>query len=307
MFTFQEYWFVIKSMTGFGRGRYEGERFACAAEIRSVNHRFLDIHVRLPLELASFELKVKKLVQSRIKRGRLDVTVTLEQSQVPNVTLNRALLEAYLGAMEKLRMEYGLSGEIDFVQLLRIPGVLNLEALGVREEAMSGLEETIGYATQAAVENLEQMRVEEGQQLRSDILSRLGLIQEKVAVISQLMQGTLEAYQDRLRARLTELLRGVSLDPNRLAQEAALYVERSDITEEITRLHSHTNQFGEMIGIGEEVGKTLDFLLQEMNREANTILSKTTGITGNGLEISTAAICIKTEVEKIREQIQNVE
>ena len=298
---------MIKSMTGFGRGRYEGERFACAAEIRSVNHRFLDIHVRLPLELASFELKVKKLVQSRIKRGRLDVTVTLEQSQVPNVTLNRALLEAYLGAMEKLRMEYGLSGEIDFVQLLRIPGVLNLEALGVREEAMSGLEETIGYATQAAVENLEQMRVEEGQQLRSDILSRLGLIQEKVAVISQLMQGTLEAYQDRLRARLTELLRGVSLDPNRLAQEAALYVERSDITEEITRLHSHTNQFGEMIGIGEEVGKTLDFLLQEMNREANTILSKTTGITGNGLEISTAAICIKTEVEKIREQIQNVE
>ena len=151
------------------------------------------------------------------------------------------------------------------------------------------------------------MRIEEGHQLEADILGRLASIQEKVTKISHLMEGTLEAYQDRLRTRLTDLLRGVSLDSNRIAQEAALYVERSDITEEMTRLHSHTSQFAEMVGNGEEVGKTLDFLSQEMNREANTILSKTTGITGNGLEIATAAIGIKTDVEKIREQIQNVE
>jgi uncharacterized protein (TIGR00255 family) len=294
-------------MTGFGRGRYEGERFACAAEIRSVNHRFLDIHIRLPVELASFEIKVKKFVQSRIKRGRLDVTVTLEQNQTADISLNEALLGVYLGAMEKLRKEYGLTGEIDLIQLLRIPGMLNLEAMAIKEDAMSALEKTIENATAAAVENLELMRIEEGQQLKADILGRLGSIQEKVSRISQLMEGTLEAYQDRLRSRLTELLRGVSLDSNRIAQEAALYVERSDVTEEMTRLHSHTNQFAEMIENGEEVGKTLDFLSQEMNRESNTILSKTTGITGNGLEISTAAIGIKTEVEKIREQIQNVE
>jgi uncharacterized protein (TIGR00255 family) len=294
-------------MTGFGRGRCEGERFGCAAEIRSVNHRFLDIHVRLPLELSSFEIKVKKLVQSQIKRGRLDVTVTLDQNQASDVSLNEALLGVYLGATEKLKKEYGLTGEIDLIQLLRIPGMLNLETMSIQEDVLSVLEETIESATAGAVENLEQMRIEEGQQLKVDILGRLGSIQEKVSRIGQMMQGTLEAYQERLRSRLNELLRGVPLDSNRIAQEAALYVERSDITEEITRLHSHTNQFIEMIGNGEEVGKTLDFLLQEMNREANTILSKTTGITGNGLEISTAAISIKTEVEKIREQTQNVE
>jgi len=298
---------VIKSMTGFGRGRFEGERFACTAEIRSVNHRFFDAHIRLPLELASFELKVKKLVQSRVKRGRLDVTVNIERSQVSDVTLNKSLLKAYLGAMEKLRKEYDLSGEIDLIQLLRIPGVLNLEAVGVTDEAMSVVEEAVGRATEAAVENLDQMRVDEGQQLKVDILIRIGAIKEEVITISDLVRGTLEAYQERLKSRLMELLRGVSLDPNRLAQEAAFYVERSDITEEITRLNSHIDQFREMMEKGEEVGKTLDFLLQEMNREANTILSKTTGITGNGLGISTAAISIKTGVEKIREQIQNVE
>ena len=193
-------------MTGFGRGRYEGERFACAAEIRSVNHRFLDIHIRLPLELASFEIKVKKLVQSRIKRGRLDVTVTLEQNQVSDVSLNETLLRAYLGAMEKLRKEHGLTGEIDLIQLLRTPGMLNLEAMTIKEDALSVLEETIESATKAAMENLELMRVEEGQQLKADILGRLGSIQEKVTRISQLMQGTLEAYQDRLRTRLNRTI-----------------------------------------------------------------------------------------------------
>ena len=294
-------------MTGFGRGRYESERYACAAEIRSVNHRFLDIHIRLPLELASFEIKVKKLVQSRIKRGRLDVTVTLEQNQVSDFCLNETLLRTYLEAIEKLKKEHSLKGEIDLIQLLRAPGMLNLEAMTIKEDVLSVLGETIENAIKAAMASLELMRVEEGQQLKADILGRLRSIQEKVSRISQLMQGTLEAYQDRLRNRLNELLRGLPLDSNRIAQEAALYVDRSDITEEMTRLHSHSNQFAELIENGEEVGKTLDFLLQEMNREANTILSKTTGITGNGLEISTAAIGIKTEVEKIREQTQNVE
>jgi uncharacterized protein (TIGR00255 family) len=294
-------------MTGFGRGRFEDGRFVCTAEIRAVNHRFLDIHIRLPIELASFEIKIKKLVQARIKRGRLDVMVTVEQNQVADVSINETLLRAYLGGMEKLRKEYELSGEIDLIQLLRIPGMLNLEGMTIKEDASSTLGKTIENATEAAVGNLEQMRIEEGHQLEADILGRLASIQEKVTKISNLMEGTLEAYQERLRTRLMDLLRGVSLESNRIAQEAALYVERSDITEEMTRLHSHTSQFAEMVRNGEEVGKTLDFLSQEMNREANTILSKTTGITGNGLEIATAAIGIKTDVEKIREQIQNVE
>ena len=166
-------------MTGFGRGRFEEGRFACTAEIRAVNHRFLDIHIRLPIELASFEIKIKKLVQSRIKRGRLDVMVTLEQNQVSDVSINETLLRAYLGAMEKLKKEYGLSGEIDLIQLLRIPGMLNLEAMTIKEDAFSALEKTIENATEAAMGNLEQMRVEEGTSIGSGYSWPIGIHSRK--------------------------------------------------------------------------------------------------------------------------------
>ena len=221
--------------------------------------------------------------------------------------MNAPVLHAYLKAIEKLKKDFALSGELDLVQLLRIPGIMNSDGMALSPDAFAAVEEGIASATEAALLELERMRMEEGTALREDILKRLRLIQEKVVIIHRQIQGALTAYQERLKARLSELLRGAPVDPNRLVQEAAFYVERSDITEEVTRLQSHVEQCEALLGTGDEAGKTLDFLLQEMNREANTILSKTTGLTGNGLEIANAAIVIKTEVEKIREQAQNVE
>ncbi len=298
---------MIKSMTGFGRGRSEGEAFACTVEVKSVNHRFLDPHFRLPGEFASVELKLKRLVQSRIKRGRLDLFLNVEKNQAIDFSLNIPVLEAYLKAIEKLKKELSAPGAVDLVQLLRVPGIVNMEGASLSPEASQVIENGILAAAEAALAELERMRTEEGNTLRSDILKRLSLIEQNVQIIRRQIQGALTAYQDRLKVKLNELLKGAAIDPSRLVQEAAFYVERSDITEEVTRLASHVEQCAVLLNNGSEAGKTLDFLLQEMNREANTILSKTTGLTGNGLEIANAAISVKTEVEKIREQAQNIE
>jgi uncharacterized protein (TIGR00255 family) len=298
---------MIKSMTGFGRGKHEGDAFACTVEVKSVNHRFLDPHLKLPSEFASLELKLKRLVQSRLKRGRLDLFLNIERSQTVDFTFNEPVLQAYVKAIEKLKKDFSLSGELDLVQLVRVPGIMNLEGVSLSAEGRQQIEEGIVQAAEQALSELEGMRTDEGMSLRDDILGRLNLIHDRVKIIRQQIPNALDAYQERLKVRLNELLRGAPVDPNRLVQEAAFYVERSDISEEVTRLQSHVEQCEALLSSGEEAGKTLDFLLQEMNREANTILSKTTGMTGNGLEIANAAIVIKTEVEKIREQAQNIE
>ena len=294
-------------MTGFGRGKHEGERFACAVEVKSVNHRFLDPHLKLPPEFAGVELKLKRLIQSRIKRGRLDLFLNIERSYEADFTFNEPVLRAYINAIEKLKKEFSLSGELDLVQLVRAPGIMNLEGSSLSAEGRQEIEDGIVQAAEMALSELERMRAEEGVALRNDIVDRLTVIHGRVQAIRRQVSGALDAYQERLKIRLGELLRGTPVDPNRLVQEAAFYVERSDISEEVTRLQSHVEQCEVLLDSGEEAGKTLDFLLQEINREANTILSKTTGLTGNGLDIANAAIVIKTEVEKIREQVQNIE
>jgi len=298
---------MIKSMTGFGRGRHEGESFACAVEIKSVNHRFLDPHLRLPAEFASVELRLKRLVQSRIKRGRVDLFLNIERNQTVNFTFNEPLLKAYVKAIEQLKKEFSLTAELDLVQLIRVPGIMNLEGMSLSQDARTLIEDGVVQAAEMALAELDAMRSEEGIALQEDILARIRVIQDRVESIRKMIPGALDAYQERLSARLGELLRGAPVDPNRLVQEAAFYVERSDISEELTRLQSHVEQCAALLASSEEAGKTLDFLLQEMNREANTILSKTTGLTGNGLEIANAAIAIKSEVEKVREQAQNIE
>jgi len=294
-------------MTGFGRGKHEGERFACAVEVKSVNHRFLDPHLKLPPEFAGVELKLKRLIQSRIKRGRLDLFLNIERSYEADFAFNEPVLRAYINAIEKLKKEFSLSGELDLVQLVRAPGIMNLEGSSLSVEGRQEIEDGIVQAAEMALGELERMRAEEGVALRNDIVDRLTVIHSRVQAIRRQISGALDAYQERLKIRLGELLRGTPVDPNRLVQEAAFYVERSDISEEVTRLQSHVEQCEVLLESGEEAGKTLDFLLQEINREANTILSKTTGLTGNGLDIANAAIVIKTEVEKIREQVQNIE
>lgn len=298
---------MIKSMTGFGRGRFSADLFACTVEIKSVNHRYLDVHPRLPQELGALEFKIKRMLQSVLKRGRIDLTLTVEKNDAVNFSFNPALIRAYLQAWHLLKQEFGFEAELDPTQLLRIPGIFNLEPLAADENIRAQVEEGISRAVALALAELDQMKTQEGAALREDLQTRFNQIETTTARIRDLTQGAMAAYQERLVNRLRELLENTQIDNNRLLQEAAFYVERSDITEEVTRLDSHLEQARQLLNSESDAGKTLDFLLQEMNREANTILSKSTGMTGNGLEISNHAIQIKSEVEKIREQVQNVE
>jgi uncharacterized protein (TIGR00255 family) len=298
---------MIKSMTGLGQGRFDGDTFACTVEVRSTNHRFLDFHIKVPPEMSSLELKIRRLVQPTIRRGRVDLTLSIEKNDAACFKLNLPLLHAYLKALKQLEDEFAVSGKVDSIQLLRAPGIMNMESLKLPGEALRTVEDGIVHAVQNALEDLDRMRIEEGNALAKDILKRLDIVDRDVERIRSQASDVSLFYRARLRSRLNEILAEIEVDPNRLLQEAAFYAERSDVTEELTRLQSHSQQCRSLLRSSGEVGKTFDFLLQEMNREINTILSKTAGLAGRGLEISNVAILIRTEVEKIREQVQNIE
>jgi len=290
---------MLKSMTGYGQGAARGHAFSVTIDIRSVNNRNLDIHWRSPSELTALEIPLKKQVQSVVSRGRIDVTVNFTQTNPAEYEINRSLVAGYVDALRQIRDEFGLTGEPDLATIARLPNVLLPRAAGgLTDEVVQGVEQALMQALGALVA----MRAVEGQELQKEIIARIDLVEAQLAVIDANVEGVVEAYREKLKKRLDEILDKKMIDENRLAQEVAYLAERSDITEEIARLRSHISQLRELVGGGDEIGKKLDFLLQETNREANTILSKSTE-----LVICDAAIAIKTEVEKLREQAQNVE
>jgi uncharacterized protein (TIGR00255 family) len=291
---------MIKSMTGFGQGGAEGDGFRIRVDIRSVNNRFLDIHTRLPQELASLEVMLKKQVQAALKRGRVDITVAVEQFRQSSFEINRPLVSGYISALAELKKEFGLEGDPSLELIAKLPGALQTTqgAAQLDEALVNGV---IAAVSQALV-TLAEMRVVEGQELAVELGSRLENIERQMPAIEGEADRLPMIYRERLAKRLQDMQANALVDEARLAQEAAMLAERSDISEEIARLKSHITQMREILHSDEEVGKRLDFILQEMNREANTILSKS-----NDLAISDAAIVIKTEVEKLREQSQNVE
>jgi uncharacterized protein (TIGR00255 family) len=291
---------MIKSMTGFGQGSAEGENFRVRVDIRSVNNRFLDLHTRLPQELASLEISLKKQVQTALKRGRVDVTVVVDQTRTASFEINRPLVAGYLKALTELKSEFGLTDEPTVELLAKLPGALQISQDS--GELDSSLVEGVTKAVAQALESLIDTRRTEGQELANEIYSRLDKIESQLPAIESEAENLPAVYREKITRRLEELLPSGQIDQTRLAQEAVTLADRSDISEEIARLKSHIVQMRDVIGSGEESGKRLDFLLQEMNREANTILSKSSDLT-----ISDAAIVIKTEVEKLREQAQNVE
>ncbi|HMG37080.1 MAG TPA: YicC/YloC family endoribonuclease [Blastocatellia bacterium] len=291
---------MIKSMTGFGQGSAEGDNFGVRVDVRSVNNRFLDLHVRLPQELASLEISVKKQIQAALKRGRVDITVQVEQTRNATFEINRPLVTGYLKALSDLKTEFGLSDEPTLELLAKLPGALQVSQTS--NELDPALVSGVTAAIQRSIDALSAMRQIEGQELANEINARLDKIEQQLPAIES-EAGRLPAiYRDKLAKRLEELVPGGQIDQTRLAQEAVVLADRSDISEEIARLKSHIGQIREVVLDGDEAGKRLDFLLQEMNREANTILSKSSDLT-----ISDAAIIVKTEVEKLREQAQNVE
>jgi len=291
---------MLKSMTGFGQGTASGATFTVSVDLRSVNHRTLDIHWRAPQDLASLEIPLKKMVQAAISRGRVDVTVSFTQVADVVFELNRPLIRGYLDAMRLVRDEFGLVGEPDLAALARLPNVLTPSTAGdtLSSAVIEGVESALTHALAALVA----MRAVEGHELQKEMVARIARIETHVAVIESGSAGIIEAYRDKLRKRIDELLEKTLVDETRLAQEVAYLAERSDITEEIARLKSHLSQLRELLSGDGEIGKKLDFLLQETNREANTILSKS-----SELSVCDSAIEIKSEVEKLREQAQNVE
>ena len=291
---------MIKSMTGFGQGRTEGDDFRIRVDIRSVNNRALDVHTRLPQELSSLEVTLKKQVQAAVKRGRVDVNISVEQLKPATFEINRPLVSGYLTALAELKREFGLEGDPSLELIAKLPGALQVsqDSDSLDEKLVAG---AIAALSQALV-SLTEMRVVEGQGLAAELSSRLDNIERQMPVIENEAARLPAVYREKLMKRLQEVAAGAQVDETRIAQEAVMLADRSDISEEIARLKSHISQMRDLVHSTEEAGKRLDFILQEMNREANTILSKS-----NDLAISDAAIVIKTEVEKLREQGQNVE
>lgn len=291
---------MLKSMTGYGRGSASGGSFTVNVEMRSVNNRNLDIHWRAPQELAAWEIPLKKQIQATISRGRVDVNISLAQSDEVKYELNRPLIRGYLAAMRTMRDEFGLAGEADLATISRLPGALQPVSAGngLSDAVSQGIEQ----ALTEALTSLIAMRAVEGHELQKELLGRVARIGKQLSLIEENAAPLVEQYRDKLHARIKDLLGDTNLDENRLSQEVAYLAERSDITEETTRLRSHLAQLEELVQGGGEIGKKLDFLLQETNREANTILSKS-----SELSICDAAIEIKTDVEKLREQSLNVE
>lgn len=289
-------------MTGFGRGSATGENFSVAIDLKTVNNRFLDVHLRMGAELSSLEAVVKRRISTRLSRGRVDANITFERTGEVAYELNRALIAGYIGALRTMQQEFGLAGEPDINVLARLPGAMQPLRDGMDENMIAGVVKAIDEA----LNELEQMREREGEALAEEMRMRLDEISRQVPFIESAAGVLVDNYRARLQKRIGELLArdasGVEPDPGRLAQEVAYLADRSDISEEIVRLKSHLVQFRETLESAGETGKRLDFLLQELNREANTVLSKSTDLT-----IKEAALAIKGEVEKLREQVQNVE
>jgi len=297
-------------MTGFAQARVDRDGNSLRINLRSVNHRFLDLHLRMPDGFEVFEGRIRQAIRNRVRRGHVDVNVYYEASGAAAIEVNRDVAQAYLRAAERLREEFGVKAEPDLVALFRLPGVVAAPGSAGElwnEETQEQLGAQIEACLEQALKKLEAMRRSEGQALTEEMQGILARIALKTREIESLAEEVRPAIARRLAERLDELLKGVQLDPIRLAQEAALLAERSDVSEELARLRSHVVQFGSLLaGVG-EAGKKLDFLLQEMQREANTLLSKTPGVESEGLTITGLALEVKSDIEKLREQAQNVE
>jgi uncharacterized protein (TIGR00255 family) len=294
----------VRSMTGYAAVRRQFNGAELVLSVKALNHRSLDPHFHLPPELERFEPALRAIVKRHVLRGHLQIHLRLSSVRRGGpVVLNLPLLDAYLTAFRRAAAVHGLHGEPDLNAALRLPGMFEL----VEAEPGLEMESCLAEALQEALAALNQQREREGGEIALELKSRNTAIRECVERMEQLRAGALPALQARLQERMAELLAGAALDPQRLAQEAAYLAERSDIAEELTRLRVHAGQLEELIERGGEIGKKLDFLLQEMQREANTILSKTGGAGQPGLAITELALAAKAEIEKIREQALNLE
>lgn len=292
---------MVKSMTGYGRAEENFNGCTITVELRSVNNRYLDCNVRIPRLYLFAEEAIKARVQNSISRGKVDVFVTLDSTGAERmqVSVNRPVAEGYYNALKQLAAEYGLAGDVTVSLLSRFPEVLLAEKA---EEDVEQMAKDICSVLDRALADFDQMRTREGRRLKEDILARASVIEDKVVLVEQRSPQTVAEYRAKLEARMNEVLSNTQLDPARILTEAAIFADKVAVDEETVRLHSHIGQLREMLSKGGATGRKLDFLIQEFNREANTIGSKCSDI-----EIAEHVVDIKAEIEKIREQVQNIE
>ncbi len=291
----------VSSMTGFGRGEYRAEDAAILVEIRTVNHRYSDINIKTSRHLSFLDDKIRRHIKTRVSRGRVDVYISYDVWGLwePDIKLNDKLALHYNGALKELGRSLNYEGDIPFSLIATFPEVITVSPGKVNEEA---LWERLSHALEQALDLLISMRSQEGENLKRDILLKLEIIDKEVSEIEKRAGFIVDEYRERLDKRLKELAGGVNLDDDRIYQEVLIFADRSNIDEEIVRLGSHISQMRHIFGLGGVMGRELDFLAQEMLREVNTIGSK-----ANDLHISKAVIGIKSQLEQVREQIQNIE
>ena len=292
---------MIKSMTGFGRSTYENEGREYIIEIKSVNNRFTDINIKMPRNLNYLEEKIRKQILSNISRGKVEVSIQLNNNSDlgKKINLNTDIAKKYVEELKKLSEETNIIDNINIMDVARFPDVLNIR---IDEEAEEVIEKELFTALDSAIDSFLDMRQKEGSKIKVDLENRIEVIKQKIEQISSISAGLVDEYVVKLETRIKELLKTDVVDQKRLAQEVVIYSDKCSVEEEITRLKSHISQFLNLLNENIAIGKKLDFLIQEMNRETNTIGSK-----ANNLEITNFVVDIKTELENIREQIQNIE
>ena len=287
---------MLRSMTGYGRATYEIDAREYVVEIKSVNNRYSDISIKMPRSISFLEDKIKKLISNAITRGKIEVFVSFTNNSDigRNIEINREIAKRYIEEMRKLASEQNINSNIEVIDVMKMPDVLNTKIDETAEELI--------ICTNEAIKNFISMREVEGEKIKEDLEKRINVISEKINKINSISTGLVEEYIVKLEKRVNELLKPNVVDETRLAQEIVIYSDKCSVEEEITRMRSHISQFLSLLDKDNSNGKRIDFLIQEMNRETNTIGSK-----ANNLEITNYVVDIKTELENIREQIQNIE
>jgi uncharacterized protein (TIGR00255 family) len=294
---------MIRSMTGYGTGSSQVEGTAAHVEVRTVNHRFLDLHIRIPKEYSALESEVQQATRGLLTRGRVDVTVNIQCTRSAEFHIDTGVIRNYLEVTQKLREEHRLDGSLDLNTLLTLPGVIQSKDSLPADSVDQRVSEVVQKSLREALDSVVRMRCREGATLEADLVRHLAAIRENADRVQAVASSVPGEFRRRLEERLSQALPQGVIDPQRLAQEVAFLAEKCDISEEVTRLNCHLDQFDRWVQKGQdEIGKKMDFLLQEMQREANTILSKT-----GHIDITRSAITIKAEIEKLREQVQNIE
>jgi uncharacterized protein (TIGR00255 family) len=295
----------IYSMTGFARVQvWIEDQLSYTLSLKSVNHRFLDVQLRVPNGLDALEVELRKALKDALVRGHVDLTLAVDRTSQQKAGYNRELVAGYVASFKAARAEFGLKGEPDLNAVLRLPGALQGDNRG--DDDLAVLADSVRQQIAPLLTELKVMRAREGEALAEILNATLDRLTEATNGVAELRPEIEQRFQDRLTQRLLAAT-GPDFNRQRLLEEVAVIVERSDVAEELARMHTHIGHFRELLSAGGEVGKKLDFLLQEMNREANTMLSKTGGVGGKGTRMTELGLAMKAEIEKAREQIQNVE